>query len=384
MATLSHGSRTRRTLRTFLVAMVAATPLLFLPSASRAAPPLTIEQAKAQLAALEDKQAVAVESFDAGQITLATAQRSAATAQTSVTRQQAKVAAAQQRLSGLARMAYMGGGIDPVTGLLAGQGSSDVVERVGNLDQIARARSTQSLELRAQEADLIGLQRVQHDKLQAAQDAQRKLDEDRTSVTKLVSAQQSVLDHLQDQARKALLAEQAKERAAAAAAAAQAAAEAEAAIHAAAAAPTATALNTVAGGAAPVAGPSTQTIVAPVGPSSVAATVLAAAFSQRGKPYQWGGSGPNTYDCSGLVMWAFAHAGISMPHSAGAQYGYGTHVSLSQLQPGDIVFFDEGGIIGHDGIYVGGGMMIDANHTGGWVDVRVMGYYSGFIGGTRL
>ena len=63
-------------------------------------------------------------------------------------------------------------------------------------------------------------------------------------------------------------------------------------------------------------------------------------------------------------MWAFAKAGISLPHSAAGQYGYGTHVSYSQLQPGDLVFFDEGGGIGHVGIYAGNGTMVDAPHTG--------------------
>lgn len=112
--------------------------------------------------------------------------------------------------------------------------------------------------------------------------------------------------------------------------------------------------------------------------------MLAAAYSQRGKPYSYGAAGPDAYDCSGLVLWAFAQAGVSLPHSAADQYGYGTHIAPADLQPGDIVFFDEGGGIGHDGIYVGNGNMIDANHSGGWVDVRSMAYYPGLIGGTRI
>ncbi len=120
------------------------------------------------------------------------------------------------------------------------------------------------------------------------------------------------------------------------------------------------------------------------GSSQVASTVLAAAYSQRGKPYSYGAAGPDAYDCSGLVLWAFAQAGVSLPHSAADQYGYGTHIAPADLQPGDIVFFDEGGGIGHNGIYVGNGNMIDANHSGGWVDVRSMAYYPGLIGGTRI
>ena len=77
-------------------------------------------------------------------------------------------------------------------------------------------------------------------------------------------------------------------------------------------------------------------------------------------------------------MWAFARAGISLPHSSEGQMGAGRHVSRSQLQPGDLVFFDGGG---HVGIYVGNGKMIDANHTGGWVGVRPL--YSGYDGAVR-
>jgi hypothetical protein len=116
-----------------LVAAVAV-PLALLPGASQAAPTITIAQAEQQLSALQAKQDAAAEAYDAGQIALTAAQRSASTAQVSVTHQQTKVAAAQAQLAGLARMAYMTGGIDPVTGLLDGQGAADVVERVGNLD----------------------------------------------------------------------------------------------------------------------------------------------------------------------------------------------------------------------------------------------------------
>jgi cell wall-associated NlpC family hydrolase len=110
--------------------------------------------------------------------------------------------------------------------------------------------------------------------------------------------------------------------------------------------------------------------------------VLAAALSQLGKPYQYAAAGPNTYDCSGLTMWAFAHAGISLPHSSQAQFDIGQPVGLGDLQPGDLVFYNEDGTIGHVGIYVGSGNMIDANHTGGWVGVRPL--YAGFAGGRRL
>lgn len=390
MALLRRASARTRVSRGLIVLAVAAVPLAMLPAAGDASPTLTIAQAQQQLAALQQKQDAAVEAYNAGEIALTAARRSAATAAASVTRQKKKVAEAKQHLAGLARVAYMSGGIDPVTGLLDGKGSSDVIARVGNLNQIARTRSSQETAVVAQQTTLAGLQQVSHDKVAAATVDQTRLAAARKNIDRLVAAQQAVLDRLQADARRALLAQQARERAAAAKAAAHARQQATAAIQQASyhapAAPvtTATVQHPVSLRSSAPAGPAPVTQPAPVANSNVASTVLAAAYSQQGKPYVYGAAGPNAYDCSGLVMWAFAHAGISLPHSAAAQYGYGSHVSRSQLQPGDIVFFNEGGGIGHDGIYVGGGMFIDANHTGGWVGVRNMSYYSGFVGGTRL
>ena len=89
-------------------------------------------------------------------------------------------------------------------------------------------------------------------------------------------------------------------------------------------------------------------------------------MSQLGTPYVWAGSAPGGFDCSGLVMWAYAQVGVSLPHSSYAQYGYGVPVSRDQLQAGDIVFFDG---LGHVGIYIGGGQFVHAPHTGDVVKI---------------
>jgi cell wall-associated NlpC family hydrolase len=114
----------------------------------------------------------------------------------------------------------------------------------------------------------------------------------------------------------------------------------------------------------------------PVGPipapSSGAAAAIAYARAQIGKPYQWGGSGPNSFDCSGLTMMAWAAAGVSMPHYSGAQYAMFPHVPFNDLEPGDLLFWGPGGSE-HVAMYIGGGLQIAATHTGDYVRIQPMG-----------
>jgi cell wall-associated NlpC family hydrolase len=94
------------------------------------------------------------------------------------------------------------------------------------------------------------------------------------------------------------------------------------------------------------------------------------ACAQLGEPYQFGADGPSTWDCSGLTMKAWAAAGVSLPHSSAMQAGYGSRISISELRPGDLVFYYSP--IHHVAIYLGNGLVIDAPHTGAFVNIRDM------------
>src|SRR4029077_15610285 len=111
--------------------------------------------------------------------------------------------------------------------------------------------------------------------------------------------------------------------------------------------------------------------------------VVGVAMQYLGTPYVWGGASPSGLDCSGFVMYVYSQVGVSLPHSSYAQYGYGSPVSMSQLQPGALVFFDRLGAVG---IYVGGGTFIHAPHTGDVVKTSSLSgwYASTFVGGRRL
>jgi cell wall-associated NlpC family hydrolase len=111
--------------------------------------------------------------------------------------------------------------------------------------------------------------------------------------------------------------------------------------------------------------------------------VVGVAMRYLGVPYVWGGASPSGFDCSGFTMYVYAQVGVSLPHNAAAQYGYGAPVSQGDLQPGDLVFFDG---LGHVGLYIGGGQFIHAPHTGDVVKISSLtGWYaSTYVGARRL
>ena len=112
------------------------------------------------------------------------------------------------------------------------------------------------------------------------------------------------------------------------------------------------------------------------------AAAIAEARAQLGKPYVWDAAGPDSFDCSGLTMYAWAAAGVSLPHNAAAQQGMGTPVNESDLQPGDLVFF--GSPAYHVGLYIGDGMMIHAPTEGDVVKIVPLSYMSDYSGATRV
>jgi peptidoglycan DL-endopeptidase CwlO len=115
--------------------------------------------------------------------------------------------------------------------------------------------------------------------------------------------------------------------------------------------------------------------------NTVGAEALRAALSRVGDPYVWGAAGPGQFDCSGLVVWAFAREGIALPHYTGWLWNSGMHVTRSDLEPGDLIFFYAD--ISHVGIYVGNGLMIDAPDFGETVRVEPI-WWSVFAGAVRI
>jgi peptidoglycan DL-endopeptidase CwlO len=119
----------------------------------------------------------------------------------------------------------------------------------------------------------------------------------------------------------------------------------------------------------------------PIAGDTLGEQALRWALTRLGDMYVWGGAGPNVFDCSGLVMWAYAHVGISLEHFTGDQWNEGVHISRSQLEPGDLVFFFAD--ISHVGMYIGNGMMIDAPTFGQPVQIQAV-MWNVYVGAVRI
>ncbi|GAA1104696.1 NlpC/P60 family protein [Nocardiopsis exhalans] len=118
--------------------------------------------------------------------------------------------------------------------------------------------------------------------------------------------------------------------------------------------------------------------------SSTVEKAISAAESQKGKPYAWGGTGPNSFDCSGLVQYSFKQAGVSLPRIAHDQVNSGTRVSYANAKRGDILYWtDSGGYAYHVAIYLGGGRMIDAPRSGRSIAERDVTRYN-LAGAVRI
>lgn len=132
-------------------------------------------------------------------------------------------------------------------------------------------------------------------------------------------------------------------------------------------------------------GYATQRATAPPASSTVAATALAAAKALSGHPYQWGGTGPVGYDCSGMTGAAYAAAGIHLPRTVAQQYQSGPHVPLADLPPGELLFWASNpadpATIEHDAMYAGNGLMMSANHTGDVTRLQPV-WWNGYAGAT--
>ncbi len=248
------------------------------------------------------------------------------------------------------------------------------------------ARQTRLQTSVAQRADSVRTLLARTDALLAGADVRvRALAEQQRRAQEAAAARAAL-------ARLAAAEQKAQADALAAAAASAAAASATAAAAAAAAGTAAAGPARPGGTVAPSVGylpaPSTAVPLQPTSqaPSQAAAVAVAVARAQVGKPYLWGAVGPDSYDCSGLTLSAYLAAGIALPRTAQQQWYAGPHVPLGALAPGDLLFWASDptvpSSIHHVAMYLGGGLMVAAPHSGTLVRIEPL-YLTGYVGAVR-
>lgn len=121
------------------------------------------------------------------------------------------------------------------------------------------------------------------------------------------------------------------------------------------------------------------------GVNNTAYNIISLAYNQIGAPYVWGATGPDTFDCSGFMSYIYSEYGIYLPRVAAAQYYAGINISMDELQAADLVFFDTYTILGHVGMYIGGGKFIHAADNGVTISSLYEEYYlNTYSGATRV
>jgi cell wall-associated NlpC family hydrolase len=303
------------------------------------------------------------EQYDAAQLRAASIQAQVASAAQQVAAAEASANKARTALKQDAVLAYVHGGNSPYASGGALSSANDSLLRAEYVNSLAANQSDAIDQFRVaalqEQAAKAQLQQQQS----AAQAQLAQVNQDRQAAAALASQLQATQSQVNGQIATLIAQQEAAARAAAAQAAAARLAAEQAARARTVSAPNATLL---------------ASNPPPVGHGASGA--VAAAESRVGDWYQWGAAGPNTFDCSGLTMWAYAQVGVSLPHYSGGQYADTTHIPMSDLQPGDLVFPSDPGE--HVAMYVGNGEIVEAPYTGAQVHIVPMG--SWFVLASRV
>ncbi|MFJ7907845.1 NlpC/P60 family protein [Kitasatospora sp. NPDC096204] len=339
--------------RVSILTGVAAAAVVLSAQGAHADPQPTKEQVKGQVDQLNEQAEVATENYNAAQAKQQELEKQVSGLQDQVARQQAQVTELQGGLAEIAGEQYRNGGISPTVQLMFSSSPDTFLSQAGTLNQAGSTQKGQLKELQEQQRKLDQDRNEAQGKLAELESTTQQLKASKDEVQGKLKAAQDLLNTLTEQDRQAL--RQAEEKAAA-----DARAKADAAQAQQQQADRASRDNSRGNLAAP-------TTTAPVNVaagSSRGAAALSYAASKVGSPYVWGATGPGSFDCSGLMVWAFNQAGVSLPRTSQAQAGAGTRLGtdLSKAQPGDLLIFYSDAH--HVGIYAGNGQVLHAPKPG--------------------
>jgi cell wall-associated NlpC family hydrolase len=326
-----------------LTAAAATAVAISAQTAASAAPKLTLSQAKTEVAADRKAADEANQQYDDAQSQNQALQQKVSLLQDEISRQQASVNKEAAELGSVATAQYRQGEVDPTVELLLSADPTSYINQASLQGQVEGNQSAQLDQIKSQEATLTrekaeaASELAQEQKLLASmqkskKDAAAKLAHAQTILNQLTPAQRTTVD--------------------------------------------ATGYGGGTGG-----GSMTASQVDLSGISSTAATAMRAALGKMGDPYQWAAAGPSAFDCSGLVMWAYAQAGVSLPHSSFGDESVGTAVSYANIKVGDIVVVENGN---HVGLYAGNGMILNAPEYGHPVQIDPISWFGSIVAIRRV
>lgn len=293
-----------------LAAFALLVPLVVVAPHTASAEP-DMDEVQKKVRSLGVKVEKVTEEFTAAKTKLASSKKQLKALNKRTKKQADAVERLRSAVSGRAASTYIGGGGTDVAQLLSSKSPQELIDKATSLDQMSGQDENRiDAFMRARE-QLASQKKIAAKATKKSQTIAQKLREQKETIVSALAEQKQLLDRLQ---------------------------------------------------AAQTDTSRTRSNVDPPPVSGRAGAVLDYAYAQVGKPYKWGGEGPDSFDCSGLTMMAWRQGGASLPHSSQQQQQSVPAVSRSQIQPGDLLFF--GSPVHHVGIYAGGGKMVHASNSG--------------------
>lgn len=309
--------------RVTVLSATAAAAVALTSQAAHADPKPTVKDVKAKVDGLYHQADQATENYDGAKDQQSKLQSQVDALQDKVARTQGQLNTLRDSLGEMADAQYRTGGIDPSIQLFLSSNPSSYLDKATTLDQVTDKQADQIKEIQSTQRVLAQERKEAQDKMKELADTRKELGAKKKEVQSKLAAAQKQLNTLTAQQRAQLQAQdtQAADRSS----------------------------ERVQLGDAPPA-------------SSRAEAAFQAAETRLGDPYVYGATGPSSFDCSGLMQWSYAQAGVSIPRTSEEQATIGPHLSESQLEVGDLVIFF--GDASHVGMYAGNGQVIHAPHPG--------------------
>ncbi|MBO1331235.1 NlpC/P60 family protein [Streptomyces sp. VRA16 Mangrove soil] len=341
MASHRRPRQPNRTRVTVLTATAAAAVALT-SQAANAAPKPTKSEVKAKVDKLYEEAERATNQYDGAKEKQKKLEKEIGEIQDKVAREQSELNELRTGLGSLASQQYRSGGIDPSVQLFLSSNPDDYLDKASTLDSLSAQQLESLKKVQAKQRTLAQERSEASEKLKDLADTRTELGKKKREIQGKLGKAQKLLNSLTAAERQQL-------------------ADADAR------ASRSSADRVDLGNEAAA--------------SRFGAAALSAAASQLGKPYVRGGTGPNSYDCSGLTQWAYNQAGVGISRVTYTQVNDGTRIGMSQLRPGDLVFFNN---TEHVGLYAGNGQVLHAPYPGAVVRYESMSTIGSFQFGVRV